>query len=94
MIIINLFLYYFSSRQLIYSVSMCHTLAIVVATLFPHIYESEGIFYQSTFDLLVDGRIIIKTRSLIDLKKPGLQIIIQQDIKAQDLKTLMIIWNT
>lgn len=94
MVIIYLFLNDFRPRQLVDSVAMCHTLAIVVATLFPHVYESERIFYQSTFDLLVHGRVIIKTGSLIDLKKPGFQITIQQDIEAQNLKALMIILYT
>ena len=55
-----------------------------------HIQQFKSVLHQFLFDRQVKRAVSAKTGTLVDLKKPRLQVLVNHDIKPQNLKALRI----
>ena len=56
-----------------------------------NVQESQSVFDKPTLHDFVYVRIVVETWTLVDLQQPWLQLLIEHNIKAQNLKALSII---
>jgi hypothetical protein len=55
------------------------------------VQQPQRVFNEPTFDDFVHVRVVVETWTLVDLQQPGLELLIEHDVEAQDLKALPII---
>jgi hypothetical protein len=94
--VFNLFLLNLLFGHLIEFVSLKYTLVLrqLLYFLFRMLFDvqqPQRVFNEPTFDDFVHVRVVVETWTLVDLQQPGLELLIEHDVEAQDLKALPII---